>query len=321
MLKGDLEYLKKRRVGVLHSRYLADSLKYVAEQKFDVSLDVEGYPYDQRRNLSEQIKELRRAEVVGIPPLPVIDPDLAQRHIEELEESTDKEIFEDISLNPSYPALRLLHSLRKAALQAGVSLEAQDTGRQARIVGSRIGDNVVEEVHSLSRSYQADYYILATGNLISGGLETFLDLEKEKVKAKEPIFGLPVIGKPEVALHLAGDSSSEVTVNLAQGRMSKNVEDGPMRGTGDRKNGIQKDKDHLVAMRASTPRFVNFGIEKSSSHPAVRLRVKVDKSFHASLNNLYAVGSLVGGCELPGAPDISGFSYLSGLALGSQLHI
>ncbi|MBT9171522.1 MAG: Anaerobic glycerol-3-phosphate dehydrogenase subunit B [Actinobacteria bacterium] len=321
MLKGDLEYLKRRRVGVLHSHYLADSLKYVAEQRFGVSLDVEGYPYDQRRSLWEQIKELRRAEVVGIPPLPVIDPDLTHRHIEELEESTDKEIFEYISLNPSYPALRLLHSLRKAALQAGASLEAQDTGRYARIVGSRTMDNLVEAVYTLSCSYQADYYVLATGNLISGGLETFLDLEKEEVRAKEPIFGLPVIGEPEVAFHLAGDSSSEVTRSLAQGRMSKNVEDGPIRGTGDRKNGMQKDKGHLATMKTSILGSVEFRVEKSSSHPITRLRAKVDESFRTSLNNLYAIGSLVGGCELRGASDISGFSYLSGLALGSRLHL
>ncbi len=321
MLKGDVEYLKRRRVGVLHSRYLADSLKYVAEERFGLGLNIEGHPYDQRRSLWGQIRELERAEVVGIPPLPIVDPDLARRQIEELEESTGKEIFEYVSLNPSYPALRLLYSLRKAALQAGVSMEAQDTGRQARIIGSRIGDSVVEQVNTLSRSYRADYYILATGNLISGGLETFLDLEKGQVRAREPIFGLPVIGEPEVALHLAGDKISEFVVSLAKDRMSKNVEDGPMRGTGDRKKGMQKDKDHLVVMRAPTPRSVEFGMGKNSGHPVARLRVRVDEDFRTLLNNLYAIGSLAGGCELPGAPDMSGFSYLSGLALGSRLHV
>lgn len=280
MLKGDLEYLKRRRVGVLHSRYLAGSLKYVAEQKFGLSLDIEGRPYDQRRSLSEQIKELQRAEVVGIPPLPIIDPHLAQEQIEELEESTGKEIFEYISLNPSYPALRLLHSLRKAALQEGVSMAAQDTGRYARIVGSIIRDNVVEEVYTLSHSYQADHYVLATGNLISGGLETFLDLGREQVRAREPIFDLPVIGEPEVAPHLAGNKMPEFAINLVSEKRHQDID-----------------------------------------HPAAHLRVEVDKNFRTSLNNLYAVGSLVGGCELPGAPDISGFSYLSGLALGSRLHI
>lgn len=299
MVKGNLERLQGKRVGILHSCYLALSLKYVAEEKFGLSLNIEGHPYDQRRSLPEQIKELERAEIVGIPPLPIIDADLTRRQIEELEESTGKEIFEYVSLNPSYPALRLLNSLGKAALQAGVSMEAQDTGRQATIVGSTIRDHVVEEVHTLTRSYRADYYVLATGNLISGGLETFLDLEKEKVRAREPIFSLPVVGEPEVAAYLTGDSISEITASPVRERMWEDEEDGAAGRTKDRKNGWHEERDHR----------------------ATHLRVEVDKNFRTSLNNLYAIGSLVGGSELPGAPDISGFSYLSGLALGSRLHI
>ncbi|MCB0169049.1 MAG: glycerol-3-phosphate dehydrogenase subunit GlpB [Anaerolineae bacterium] len=104
----------------------------------------------------------------------------------DLEKMLGKTVFEISTLPPSAPGRRLFEGLKSAFLQAGGRI----------IIGSRVVSGQIEngqvkellfETSNRLKPISADYYVLATGGIYGGGIQT--DLEG---KVWEPIFGLPV---------------------------------------------------------------------------------------------------------------------------------
>jgi glycerol-3-phosphate dehydrogenase subunit B len=100
-----------------------------------------------------------------------------------------KTIFEISTLPPSAPGRRLYERLRQCLVQVEGQL----------IIGSRVVDGTIEagqatqirfETASRLKGVKAGNYILATGGIYGGGIETSSDGGEGKVW--EPVFGLPV---------------------------------------------------------------------------------------------------------------------------------
>jgi glycerol-3-phosphate dehydrogenase subunit B len=107
-----------------------------------------------------------------------------------LEQELGKTVFEISTLPPSVPGRRLFDVLRHAFEQAGGRL----------IIGSKVVDGTIEdgrvtqirfETSNRLRTITAKNYVLATGGIFGGGLET-----DAGGHVWEPIFGLPVSASP-----------------------------------------------------------------------------------------------------------------------------
>ena len=115
-----------------------------------------------------------------------------QSHAEvmaDLEKKLGKTIFEISTLPPSVPGRRLFEGLRQAFVQAGGQI----------IIGSKVVDGAIEngqvtqvrfETANRLKIVQAKSYVLATGGIYGGGIQT--DADGGIGKVWEPIFGLPV---------------------------------------------------------------------------------------------------------------------------------
>ena len=115
-----------------------------------------------------------------------------ERHAEvvaDLEKQLGKTIFEISTLPPSVPGRRLFERLRQIFTQAGGRI----------IIGSKVIDGTIEdgrvaqirfETANRPKIVKAQNYVLATGGIYGGGIQT--DADGGEGKVWEPIFGLPV---------------------------------------------------------------------------------------------------------------------------------
>lgn len=110
--------------------------------------------------------------------------------VADLQKAFGKPVFEISTLPPSVPGRRLFEALKRTFLQAGGKM----------IVGSKVVDGTIEagqvsqirfETASRLKAVQAGAYVLATGGIFSGGLQTEADGGLGRVW--EPIFGLPIV--------------------------------------------------------------------------------------------------------------------------------
>ncbi len=105
----------------------------------------------------------------------------------EMQERLGLPLFEIPTLPPSVPGLRLERILRRTALNAGVQIvEGVPAVGQAG-EGSRVRGVVVESA-GRSRFHEAGAVLLATGDVLGGGLETTPD-----GRVRETVFDLPVL--------------------------------------------------------------------------------------------------------------------------------
>lgn len=104
----------------------------------------------------------------------------------DLEKQLGQTVFEISTLPPSVPGRRLFEKLRQTLLAAGGRI----------IIGSKVVDGKIEngkvtqirfQTANRLRTIKAKNYVLATGGVFGGGLQT-----DSEGKVWEPIFGLPV---------------------------------------------------------------------------------------------------------------------------------
>ena len=109
----------------------------------------------------------------------------------DLEKKLGITIFEISTLLPSAPGRRLFEALRTAFLQANGRL----------IIGSKVVDGAIEagrvtqirfETSNRLRTVKADNFVLATGGIFGGGIQT-----DAGGQVWEPVFGLPINAEPD----------------------------------------------------------------------------------------------------------------------------
>jgi glycerol-3-phosphate dehydrogenase subunit B len=128
-------------------------------------------------------KELRDENRVGLPALLGIhDPIKVKK---DLEERIGIEIFEIPILPPSIPGMRIFNRFKEWLIRKGVTFLQGYSIAKATLKGKRCeGIGVLRP--PVIASYSSDYYILATGRFIGGGLKA----DRETVL--EPIFNLSI---------------------------------------------------------------------------------------------------------------------------------
>ena len=140
---------------------------------------------DFRAQLAQQIKpKLGKAKRVGLPAILGQHPSLTI--LKDLEARLGAPIFEIPGLPPSLPGMRLHAILMQAIAQAGgrvyQGLEAVGIEKE----GGRV-TAVFTEAAARQKPHRFDRYVLATGGILGGGIETNHDGE-----AREVVFDLPI---------------------------------------------------------------------------------------------------------------------------------
>lgn len=141
---------------------------------------------DFRRRLVKAIKgQAKGFSRIGLPAVLGIE-----RHAEvlaDLEKQLGKTVFEISTLPPSVPGRRLFETLRHTLGQSGGRLIIG-----SKVVGGQIDDGRVRQIQmetaSRLRPLSAQNYVLATGGIFGGGLQTDSD-----GRVWESIFNLPVM--------------------------------------------------------------------------------------------------------------------------------
>ncbi len=109
----------------------------------------------------------------------------------ELEAALGKKVFEISTLPPSVPGRRLFEALKANLLAHGGQFLLG-----MHVVDGDISGGVARHIRTESASrlltHRADNFVLATGGIFGGGVDTALD-----GSAREPVFGLPVTAQPD----------------------------------------------------------------------------------------------------------------------------
>lgn len=139
-----------------------------------------------RRQIIKAIKSKSRGYGrIGFPAVLGLEKHVSV--MKDLQRQLGKLVFEISTLPPSVPGRRLFDALKIMFLQAGGRL----------ILGSRVVDGLIKdgrveqiriETASRLKPILAENYILATGGIFGGGLQT-----DESSRVWESIFGLPVV--------------------------------------------------------------------------------------------------------------------------------
>jgi len=144
-----------------------------------------------RAALAERVRpELNGAARVGFPALLGIDHDRVVRR--DLAERLGVPAFELPGGPPSVPGIRLEERLRSVLAEAGVRVTTgvRVVGHESERDGSRSAGQRIERL-LVDRSgrrvpYRAEQYVLATGGLVGGGIDS------SRAGVREPIFGCHV---------------------------------------------------------------------------------------------------------------------------------
>jgi glycerol-3-phosphate dehydrogenase subunit B len=111
----------------------------------------------------------------------------------DLEQQLGKTVFEISTLPPSVPGRRLFERLRHIFVEADGRLIIGSRVVAGAIEAGRVSQIQLETANRL-RAIKAQNYILATGGIYGGGIQT--DSDGAAGKVWEPIFGLPVEADP-----------------------------------------------------------------------------------------------------------------------------
>jgi glycerol-3-phosphate dehydrogenase subunit B len=145
---------------------------------------------DFRRRLVTVIRdESRGYDRVGFPAVLGLE-----RHAEvvaDLQRGLDRPVFEISTLPPSVPGRRLFDALKAAFLKAGGRMIMGSQVVDGEIQAGRVTQVRFQTVNRL-KSARADHFILATGGIYGGGLQT-----DAGGRVWEPIFGLPVAAETD----------------------------------------------------------------------------------------------------------------------------
>jgi glycerol-3-phosphate dehydrogenase subunit B len=134
---------------------------------------------------------LQPDEAVGFPSVLGLDGHRAV--LRELGDRLERPLFEVPSLPPSVTGIRLYRSLGEVFRRAGGRLVLGPRAIGAETDGGRVTSLVVQGAANRSTLYEARWFVVATGGFASGAIE--LDSYGE---VRETVFGLPVVGVPEV---------------------------------------------------------------------------------------------------------------------------
>jgi glycerol-3-phosphate dehydrogenase subunit B len=145
---------------------------------------------DFRRRLVAAIRdESRGYDRVGFPAVLGLE-----RHAEvvaDLQRGLDRRVFEISTLPPSVPGRRLFDALKAAFLKAGGRLILGSQVIDGEIQAGRVTHIRFQTVNRL-KTVRADNFVLATGGIFGGGLQT-----DASGRVWEPIFGLPVAAEAD----------------------------------------------------------------------------------------------------------------------------
>lgn len=143
---------------------------------------------DFRQKVVKAIKgEARKYDRVGFPA--VLGLKQHSQALADLEKQLGKTVFEISTLPPSVPGRRLYEALKDAFLKANGRL----------VIGSKVVDGAIDdgqvqhirvETSNRLRTIRANHYVLATGGIFGGGIQT--DADGGIGQVWEPIFDLPI---------------------------------------------------------------------------------------------------------------------------------
>jgi glycerol-3-phosphate dehydrogenase subunit B len=141
-----------------------------------------------RKKVASRIYKLKKGEsLIGFPA--VMGLVRAETVRADLEASLGAEVCEIPILPPSIPGIRLFEMLKGRLRSAGIPMHLGFEVVSAIHGGGRCTE-VVLKTASGPRRFEADWFVLATGGLLGGGLRV------ERDRIVEPLFDLPV-GQPE----------------------------------------------------------------------------------------------------------------------------
>jgi glycerol-3-phosphate dehydrogenase subunit B len=146
-------------------------------------------PEWRKQLVKELAASLRPDEDVGLPA--VLGLGRAREVWADLEQSLGRRVFEIPTLPPCVPGIRTYNDLTGSLKRAGgrVVMKATVTGFEER--HGRVA-RVHADLDYRRVAYEADWFVLATGGLMTGGIE--LDSHR---RIREKVFDLPVSGLPD----------------------------------------------------------------------------------------------------------------------------
>jgi glycerol-3-phosphate dehydrogenase subunit B len=157
----------------------------------------------QRSAFAAQLRSaLRDEQAVGLPA--VLGLDHSSQVWAELQEAAGRPVFEIPTVPPSVPGLRLSRVLLGQLRRAGgrLLLGAQAVGpelRDGKLTGIRIRVAARETVRA------AQWIVLATGGLASGGIQVAEDGAVSETALGLPVWGGPAPGEPAFRQHYLGE--------------------------------------------------------------------------------------------------------------------
>jgi glycerol-3-phosphate dehydrogenase subunit B len=147
---------------------------------------------DFRRAVVAELRPLLEpGEVVGFPSVLGMAREPEVRA--ELEDALEHPVFEVPSLPPSVSGMRLFDTLRAAFRRAGGRFVLGPTAAGVEAEAGRATALVVRGAANRPTTFEARWFVLATGGFASGSIE--LDSYGE---VREVVMGVPVAGVPEV---------------------------------------------------------------------------------------------------------------------------
>ena len=146
-------------------------------------------PEWRKQVVKELAAHVRPDEDVGLPA--VLGLRRAREVWVDLEQGLGRRVFEVPTLPPSVPGIRTYNDLTGSLRRAGgrIVLKAPVTGFEAH--GGRVS-RVYADLDYRRIAYEAKWFVLATGGLMTGGIE--LDSHR---RVREKVFDLPVAGLPD----------------------------------------------------------------------------------------------------------------------------
>ncbi len=140
---------------------------------------------ERAKRLGQALKvRVRSGERIGLPA--ILGLDEHPRTLEILAAESGAPVFEIPTLPPSAPGVRLHKALRATLLDAGVRVEAGMEAMGFEREGKRIRW-VETETAARPLKHRASHFLLATGGILGGGIDS-----DHTGKAWEVVFGLPL---------------------------------------------------------------------------------------------------------------------------------
>jgi glycerol-3-phosphate dehydrogenase subunit B len=176
--------LAQRGIKATHATVRLPSMatrRFVNGMRLAAACDEEAFLFELADAVLPHVAGARR---VGFPAVLGLQSPLRAK--EQLEALLGRPVFEIPGLPPSIPGIRLQRILTRAIKQAGGQVYE---GMEA--VGAQVEDGrataILTEAAARSRAQRAGTFVLATGGLLGGGINTNFAGE-----AREQVFGLPV---------------------------------------------------------------------------------------------------------------------------------